>query len=306
MKKAAIIIISLIVVVGAVITGLGLYKFKYTSDNTHNDKQFNSYDATYMIEGQKITLKNGVAEMDTAPGSASKIITRYFGNEVRHDFDKDGREDVVFLVTQERGGSGTFFYVVGLLNTINGPMGSDGVLLGDRIAPQTTHMGNGNVVVVNYAERNPGESFATRPSVGKSKWLLLDVKTMQFGEVAQNFEGEADPARMTLGMKTWNWVRTAYNNDTEVRPRDEKTFTLTLKSGNMFSATTDCNGVGGEYAVNGNKIIFTRMMSTLMYCENSQEGDFVKMLEGVTSYFFTGKGELVLELKYDSGTVIFK
>ncbi|MEK9131414.1 MAG: hypothetical protein AAB447_00715 [Patescibacteria group bacterium] len=153
-------------------------------------------DATYVIDGKPVTLAHGVAESPVAPDSVSKIITRYFGNEVTHDFDGDGREDVAFLITQETGGSGVFYYLVAAVNTKDGYVGSHGVFLGDRIAPQTTEMGKGNIVLVNYADRKPGESFATRPSVGKSIWLLLDTKTGQFGQVEQNFEGEMDRTRL--------------------------------------------------------------------------------------------------------------
>jgi heat shock protein HslJ len=128
---------------------------------------------------------------------------------------------------------------------------------------------------------------------------------MQLGEVAQNFEGEADPNRMTLGMKTWNWLSTTYNNDTKITPKIN-TFTLTLKDGKMFSSTTDCNGVSGEYVTSGKKITFTKMVSTMMYCEGSQEQDFTKMLNEVKGYTFTSKGELVLMLNYDSGSMVFK
>ncbi|HEY4486176.1 MAG TPA: hypothetical protein VJB70_00370, partial [Candidatus Paceibacterota bacterium] len=65
------------------------------------------------------------------------------------------------------------------------------VLLGDRIAPQTTERGEGRMVVVNYTERAYGEPMTASPSVGKNLWLLLDPKTLQFGEVVQNFEGES-------------------------------------------------------------------------------------------------------------------
>src|SRR3989344_5528798 len=125
-------------------------------------------DATYTIAGKAVTLQDGIAEEEAAPGSASKIITRYFGNEVTADLNDDGREDVVFLLTQETGGSGAFFYVVAALNTEEGYKGSHGILLGDRIAPQTTELSREpshvNVVVVNYADRKPGESFVVSPS----------------------------------------------------------------------------------------------------------------------------------------------
>jgi heat shock protein HslJ len=263
--------------------------------------------ATYKIDGQDVRLTNGKSEKESTPGSASKIITQYFGNEVKSDLDDDGREDIAFILTQQTGGSGTFYYFVAALNKEEGFKGSDAVLLGDRIAPQSTNMGKGNIIVVNYADRKSGESFAVSPSEGKSMWLLLDPKTMQFGEVAQNFEGEADPSVMNLNMQTWTWINTVYGDDKEIKPTGTKPFTLTMKKDKSFSATTDCNGVGGEYVLkDDNKISFTKMMSTLMYCENSQEAEFTKMLGEVESYYFTNKGELVFNLKFDSGSMIFR
>ncbi len=263
--------------------------------------------ATYLIDGSRVKLTNGVSVVDTAPGSASKITTRYFGNEVAHDLNGDGRSDIAFILTQNSGGSGTFYYAVAALNTVNGYVGSDGVLLGDRIAPQATNMGKGNIIIFNYADRRPGESFASMPSVGKSIWLLLDPQTMQFGEVAQNFAGEADPARMSLTQQRWNWISTTYTNATpSVTPRVTNQFSITFKADGNFSATTDCNGVGGEYIANGSKISLDKMMSTKMYCSNSQESEYSKMLSEIGSYHFTTKGELVFDLKVDGGVMVFK
>jgi len=70
----------------------------------------------YSIGGRTIWLVDGAAEAAAAPGSAARVVTRYFGNEVRGDLNADGREDVAFLLTQETGGSGTYFYAVAALN----------------------------------------------------------------------------------------------------------------------------------------------------------------------------------------------
>lgn len=282
---------------------VGFVFFKSKTVKVVNGDYLNT---TYKIDGQEIKLVNGKFEMESAPGSSSKTVVRYFGNEVRSDLDDDGREDVAFILTEQTGGSGTFYYLVAALNKEGGFVGSDSVLLGDRIAPQSTSMGKGNVIVVNYAVRKPEESFAVAPSIGKSMWLLLDPGTMQFGEVAQNFEGEADPSIMNLNMQPWTWVSTVYGDNREVKPVGSKSFVLTFNKDESFSATTDCNAVGGEYLLKDNKITFTRMTSTLMYCENSQESDFVKMLVEIESYHFTTKGELIFDLKFDSGSMVFK
>jgi hypothetical protein len=129
-------------------------------------------DISYDIEGRVITLTNGVSEIEAAPGSAARIITRYFGNESTGDVNNDGTPDVGFLLTQSRGGSGTFYYVVVALKTQDGYVGTNAVLLGDRIAPQSTEIRNGSLIV-NYADRRPGEPFTTPPSVGISKVLKV-------------------------------------------------------------------------------------------------------------------------------------
>jgi hypothetical protein len=151
--------------------------------------------AEYTIEGQRIRLSDGLAVAESSPGPASRIVTRYFGNDLQTDLNDDGREDVVFLLTQQRGGSGTFFYAAAALNTAAGYVGSDGFLLGDRITPQATAVSQDlrhrNVVVVNYADRRPGEPMTAQPSVGKSVSLKLDAKTVRWGIVVPRFEGES-------------------------------------------------------------------------------------------------------------------
>ncbi len=281
--------------------------------NTHiyNEKQGDQApvsshkDATYVIDGRVIKLANGISEIEAAPGSASKIITKYFGNEVTADFNNDGREDVAFLLTQEAGGSGVFYYVVAALNKETGYEGSQGLLLGDRIAPQSTEMKD-KLVVVNYADRKFGEDFSVQPSVSKSIQLFLDTESMQFGEVVKDFEGEADPARMTLGMKSWRWISVTYRDGITITPKQTLAFTLDFNDDGTFSATTDCNRLAGKATAKDGAVHFSNMISTTMFCEGSQEVDFQKVLARAAGYFFTSKGELILNIEHDSGSAIFK
>lgn len=123
--------------------------------------------------------------------------------------------------------------------------------------------------------------------------------------IAENPEGEADPNRMTLGMNKWTWISALYNDGREVKPGNNR-FTLTFAPDGTFSASTDCNGMGGDYTAKDGMIAFRDMMSTLMYCEGSQESEFRKILENTSGYHFTSRGELILELKFDSGTATFR
>lgn len=125
---------------------------------------------SYEIDGSPILLRNGVSETESAPGSASKIVTRYFGEEIRADLDDNGMEDVSFIVFRSGGGSGTFYYVVAALMTAEGYKGTNAILIGDRIAPQDLYYRNG-MIVVDYVDRKVGEAMTASPSVGVSKYL---------------------------------------------------------------------------------------------------------------------------------------
>ncbi len=180
------------VIVLVLLLGFGLLLLTKNSNlNLVNSDYKNS---TYNIDEKNVTLVGGVAESEVSPGSASKITTRYFGGDLKTDLNNDGKEDVVFLVTQNSGGSGTFYYVVSAINTGSGYVGSDGYLLGDRIAPQDIEVSQNpkqkNVIVVNYADRAPGQPMTAQPSLGKSVYLKLDSNN-RWGIVAPNFGGES-------------------------------------------------------------------------------------------------------------------
>ncbi|MEK7649838.1 MAG: META domain-containing protein [Patescibacteria group bacterium] len=263
-------------------------------------------DITYTIEGRAVTLTDGVSEIEAAPGSASKIVTKYFGNEAEGDLNGDGISDIVFLLTQEGGGSGTFFYLVGAIKTDTGYEGTEAVLIGDRIAPQTTEYRRG-VVIVNYADRERGEPMTAEPTVAESLHLKYNAVSKQFGELVPEFEGEADPDVMKLDMKVWLWIEALYNDERMIKPKQKEAFTLEFLEFGRFAATTDCNQLGGNYTVGADgAIIFSDMVSTKKYCEGSQEGEFAELLKNTSHYKFTSRGELILDLKFDSGTVIFR
>ncbi len=185
MKKIVPIIILIIIIIA------GYYLVIATQKKTHYPDFKN---ATYVIDGQKVTLMNGVSETEVTPGSATKVITRYFGNAVDVDLNNDGNLDVVFLLTQETGGTGTFFYAVAAVYSPQGYMGSDGYFLGDRIAPQnitlSTNPRHKDVIVINYADRAINEPMTTQPSIGKSVYLKMD-KQNRWAIVVQDFEGES-------------------------------------------------------------------------------------------------------------------
>ena len=175
MHKALIGLTVIIVLVG------GFFAFNaYIYNEKQASEEAEYQDAEFVLEGQRVRLGEN---------------TRYFGNELRTDLDGDGREDVAFIVTHSPGGSGTFYYAVAALNTERGYIGSDGYLLGDRIAPQSTTVSpnprHKHVVVFTYADRAADDPMTAQPSVGKSVYLKLDPSSMQWAIVEPDFEGES-------------------------------------------------------------------------------------------------------------------
>ena len=132
----------------------------------------NFKNATYVVDGRQSTLVNGVEEVPTAPGSSEKIRTRYFGNEATGDLNGDTVPDTVFLITQETGGTGVFYYAVAALKEVRGYKMTNAFFIGDRIAPQSTEIHSGEIYI-NYAERKDGEPMTAQPSVGVTKLLKV-------------------------------------------------------------------------------------------------------------------------------------
>lgn len=135
---------------------------------------FDEKNSSFVINGTKVTLDNGVSVVDSTPGSASKTITRFFGNDAIGNLTGNGQNDIAFLVTQDTGGSGLFYYVVVAYKTSAGYKTTNAFLIGDRIAPQTTEINSSaRELYVNYATRKNGEPMTTQPSQGVTLYLKV-------------------------------------------------------------------------------------------------------------------------------------
>lgn len=105
---------------------------------------------------------------------------------------------------------------------------------------------------------------------------------------------------------TWLWKETQYSNDEIVTPSDSTQFEAQFTNDGQFSSSTDCNTVGGSYILDNNNLSFGNLFSTKMACMNeTKEMEYSNMLAEVTSYMIDGSGNLVLMLKYDTGSMIF-
>ena len=261
---------------------------------------------TYTIGNRAVTLVDGRSEEPAAPNSSGKIITQVHNQPLFADISMDGIDDAVLIVTQATGGSGTFYYVAAAIATPNGYEGTAGHFLGDRIKPQGIEV-LGSKARIHFQTRSSDQNFTDDPTLPQRMDVVYVAENQQLAEVAIDFEGEADPNRMTLQMHTWTWIRTVFNNDTVKEPKQAGDFTISFTNEGQVSGTTDCNSFHGTVTVGKHKIHFgEKMPMTRKFCEGSQEMEFIEMLQNASSFFFTSRGQLIIELKYDSGSMIFQ
>lgn len=172
-KNKILLIILLIVLVSAGVYFITL-KPPRLDDKNETVKSFDHKNSTLKIEGEEVTLRNGRAEIQTGPGETETISVNYFGNESRGDLNKDNQEDIAFLVTTSGGGSGIFYYAVVAIKTAAGYTNTNAFFIGDRIAPQPTEINSSaSELLVNYADRKPGEPMTAQPSIGATKILRI-------------------------------------------------------------------------------------------------------------------------------------
>ena len=128
---------------------------------------------TITIDGESFTLVDGVAENESAPGSAGKNIVRLVGDPVVADLTGDGTSDAALLIRHDPGGSGTFYYAVLAINDTGSYRVSNALPLGDRIVPQNVDVSDGRVVY-RFLEHAPGQSMADAPTLERAVSVMFD------------------------------------------------------------------------------------------------------------------------------------
>lgn len=90
-----------------------------------------------------------------------------------------------------------------------------------------------------------------------------------------------------------SWRLTAYGPEDSPSPAVTDTEAgLTFNDDGTVTGNSGCNGVGGDYAVQGDQVDFGQFVSTLMACEDpimAQEGAMHQVLNGTASYNIQGE-----------------
>lgn len=169
MKKLVVLIIIIAALAGWYIwhgkIATPTEEIKVMPTVTHPDPS----NATFIVEDEPITLKNGKAVSELAPGSLSTEETSLTSDLAYGDINKDGNNDTVALLLQSGGGSGTFVYLVAYVSGNVGYKGSNAVFIGDRISPKSVAVSSAGVITLKYLDRKPSEAMASEPTVPVTK-----------------------------------------------------------------------------------------------------------------------------------------
>lgn len=111
-----------------------------------------------------------------------------------------------------------------------------------------------------------------------------------------------------LQSKKWVWVKTQISDGTLITPKKAGDFSLIFAKNGKLSIDTDCNSMSTTYSLgNENTIqVSDKIMSTKMYCAESLENIFTKDLVESVIFSFNEEGQLILDLKYDTGSMVFE
>jgi uncharacterized lipoprotein YbaY len=114
-----------------------------------------------------------------------------------------------------------------------------------------------------------------------------------------------DAGGKSLTGVTWTWQGTQLNDGKTLVPADPARYTLEFMADGRVALRADCNRGFGGYTLDGNRLDFGPLATTLIACPpGSLDGVFLRQLGQVTSYLFVDS-DLILELALDSGGMRF-
>ena len=132
--------------------------------------------AGYYIDGILYTLVNGELEQPIEESSAVNKF-KLLDFKATGDLNKDGADDIAVVITNDTGGSGTFYYLA--IFTSGTPIVENTYNIGDRINVQDLKFAD-NKFQVTYLDRGPEQDMASEPSVEITTIVEMDAENTGF------------------------------------------------------------------------------------------------------------------------------
>jgi heat shock protein HslJ len=104
----------------------------------------------------------------------------------------------------------------------------------------------------------------------------------------------------------WQWQGSQYSDGSEAVPDDPALYTIEFAEDGSAFILANCNTVRATYEENEGSLSIVLGASTRVACpEGSLDGEYLRDLEGAAIAFSDGTGDLLIDIKFDSGTMRF-
>jgi heat shock protein HslJ len=142
-------------------------------------------------------------------------------------------------------------------------------------------------------------TFIIKPD-GKNFLLVPEMKI----STGENTENQSSGNAATLNNTVWRWESAENSQDKTTIDKPEN-YQLEFMPDGKLGLKADCNGGGGSYKADGNKLTISEIFTTKMFCgEKSLDQRFLQGLERARTFRIEGNA-LLLEGAGDNGTMRF-
>lgn len=150
-----------------------------------------------------------------------------------------------------------------------------------------------------------GFLYTTLDKPAEISEVVAEVATTTITEIAPEPETVSAAGENDLLNTSWRWLRTENATGTVItQPLRSKPFILSFADGDSMGSQTDCNSIAGSYVHEGAALSFGPPVSTKMFCEESQEVEYMNQLNQVTGHAILNN-MLLLSMNENAGIMYF-
>jgi hypothetical protein len=145
-----------------------------------------TYLSDYSATGE-ITLVDGKAEEEIAPGSASKLVVTLVEPTAYGDLDGDGVDDAAVLLASDSGGSGAFIDLHAVLNENGEPVDAASTFLGDRVQVNSLVIEDG-LILIEMVTQGPNDPMCCPTQQEMRTYQLVGGELVEISDEALSLE----------------------------------------------------------------------------------------------------------------------
>jgi heat shock protein HslJ len=265
----------------------------------------------------KAQLVNGTYSETAIPGSATQTTVK-LTDMIAHG-RLNGRDTAAVILVTDPGGSGTFYELAVVRVEKGKPVNVAIARLGDRVKIAGVSIGKSGIEV-ELVRQGPADPVCCPSLHVREMYVLQGRKLAQASPANPRAELEmqgtpvkpseiprtstVDPGAEIVG-PTWKWERFQGSDDQTLVVNESDKYTLQLVAGGRFNIRADCNRGSGSYTLDGSHLVLRVQMMTMAACPPDSLSDrYIRDLHEVATYVLQD-GSLYLNLKMDSGNLVF-